>query len=287
MLPVNIDPNLCKADELCVHECPLSVLIVEEKGKAPSVHPRKAKYCINCGHCAAICPTNAITLGAFPDQRSIPLDAEKLPSFDSVETLIKSRRSVRKFKKKQLSTAELAELIHLSSYAPSGHSAQPVSWTVLDTSEKVQELAGIVVEWMEEAVAKENPLAKKLFLSGLVNAYKNGKDVIFRDAPALAAAWAPVQGITPEADTVLSTAYLELAAHAKGIGACWAGYLVLAGACSNKVRSFLGVPEGQAIHGALLMGYPAVKYRNMPPRHKAVGENIDGVTIFKARKNSH
>lgn len=287
MLPVTIDPALCKKDELCIHECPLSVLTSQGKGNIPEVHPKKAKYCINCGHCAAICPTNAITLNAFADQETIAFDPADIPDFKSVETLIKTRRSIRKFKKKPIKSQEIEELISLSSYAPSGHNAQPVSWTIIDTPEKVQEVAELIVEWMDEAARMKNPMDKKLFLSGLVNAYKKGNDVICRNAPALVAAWAPIQGITPEADTVLATGYVELAAHAKGLGACWAGYLVLAAAHSEKIRSFLGVPEGHIIHGALLMGYPAVKYRNMPARHKASAEKYGEMTILKARENGH
>lgn len=198
-----------------------------------------------------------------------------------------TRRSVRKFKKTPVTNDEIGELIHLAAYAPSGHNAQPVSWTVLDSPERVQELAEIIVEWMAEMVEQENPLAQKLFMRGLINAYKKGNDVICRNAPALAAAWAPQQGITPQADTIISTTYLELAAHAKGLGACWAGYVVLAAGYSEKVRTYLGVPEENMIHGALFLGHPAVKYKNIPPRHKAIAEPISVGTIFHARKNGH
>ncbi|WP_163352875.1 nitroreductase family protein [Desulfovibrio sp. JC010] len=287
MLPVVIDAALCKKDELCVHECPLSVLTVEEKGTVPTVHPKKAGYCINCGHCMAICPTGAITLSAFDGRQATPFAKENLPEPDAVEGLIKSRRSIRKFKKKPITATEIGELIHISAYAPSGHNAQPVSWTVLDTPKKVHELGEVVVEWMQEMVRQKNPLAEKLFLAGLVNAWKKGNDVICRNAPAIAVAWAPKLGITPQADTVIATNTLELAAHARGYGTCWAGYVVLAAAYSPKVLDFLGIPEGHMAHGALFLGHPAVKYRAIPPRHEAVAEEIDGKYIFKAKPNTH
>ncbi|WP_421903157.1 nitroreductase family protein [Maridesulfovibrio sp.] len=287
MLPVIIDAELCKRDELCVHECPLMVLTVEEKGQVPVVHPKKTNYCINCGHCMAVCPAGAISLSAFEGQSATPFNKENLPDPAAVETLIKTRRSVRRFKKKNISAQEIGELIHTAAYAPSGHNAQPVSWTVLDTAEKVRELGEVVVEWMEEMVQQKNQLAEKLFLAGLVNAWKKGKDVICRDAPAIAVAWAPKLGITPQADTIIATNTLELAAHAKGYGTCWAGYVVLAAAYSTKVLDYLGVPEGHMAHGALFLGYPAVKYRNIPPRLKAVAEEQDGKFIFRAKPNTH
>ncbi|WP_163293717.1 nitroreductase family protein [Desulfovibrio sp. JC022] len=287
MLPVIIDAKLCKKDELCVHECPLSVLTVEEKGLIPTVHPKKTNYCINCGHCMAVCPTGAITLTAFDGQQATPFSKEELPDSAAVETLIKTRRSVRKFKKKNISVQEIGELIHISAYSPSGHNAQPVSWTVLDTPEKVYELGKVVVEWMEEMVKQKNPLAEKLFLAGLVNAWKKGNDAICRNAPAIAVAWAPKLGITPQADTIIATNTLELAAHAKGYGTCWAGYVILAAAYSTKVLRHLDIPEEHMAHGALFLGHPAVRYRSIPPRHEAVAKEQDGKFIFHARPNTH
>lgn len=287
MLPVIIDPELCKADSLCVHVCPLAVLTVNEKGQAPAVHPKKASHCINCGHCMSVCPVGAITLSAFEGEQAVPFSQEELPASTAAEALIKTRRSIRKFKKTLLSTPEIGELIHTAAYAPSGHNAQPVSWTVLNNHEQVHGLGEIVVEWMEEMVRDKNPLAKKFFLSGLVNAWKKGNDVICRNAPAAVISWAPKLGITPQADTVIATNTLELAAHAKGYGTCWAGYVVLAAAYSQKVLDYLAIPEGHMAHGALFLGYPAIKYRNIPARHKALPEEIDGKFVFRARPGAH
>ncbi|SDL31656.1 Nitroreductase [Maridesulfovibrio ferrireducens] len=287
MMPVTINIDLCKSDELCVRDCPLGVLKIVEKGQAPIVNPKKAGFCINCGHCVAICPTNAITLNAFADQNATPYPSEKIADPESIETFFKSRRSIRKFKKKPLSVDEIAELIHLAAYAPSGHNTQPVSWTVLDQPEKVQELAALVADCMNELAAQKHPIAKKLFLSGIARAFTHGHDMICRDAPALAVSWAPNEGITPDTDSIISTAHLELAAHSKGFGACWAGYVVMAAKFSEPVRTFLDVPEHHTLHGALLLGHPSIKYKNIPPRHKAAGEKSNAGFVFPARKNEH
>jgi nitroreductase len=90
--------------------------------------------------------------------------------------------------------------------------------------------------------------------------------MVCRHAPALAVAVGPKQGITPREDGVIATAYLELAATAAGLGACWCGYLVAAAAYDAGVRELLGVAEGEAVYGALMLGRPARRYTALPPR---------------------
>ncbi|WP_051676966.1 nitroreductase family protein [Maridesulfovibrio frigidus] len=287
MMPVTIDASLCNSDGHCVRDCPASILIINEKGQAPVVNPKKAKFCINCGHCASVCPTNAITLSAFADQQPIPYTTENIADYASVESFFKSRRSVRQFKKKPLTIDEIGELIHLSAYAPSGHNAQPVSWTVLNQPEKVQELAALVIDWMAGMSITNPDMAEKMSLAAIVNAFKNGADIICRSAPAVAASWAPTVGITPDLDAIIAATHLELAAHAKGLGACWGGYVLLAAKFSEPIRTFLGVPEDHSLHGVMLLGHPSVKYSNAPPRHKAVAEKAGEGYVFPARENEH
>lgn len=287
MNPVKIDTGICKHDGLCVSECPLGVLEIKDGEKVPSIAAHKGRFCINCGHCAAICPVNAVTLSAFEEIEAQPYRRKDLISSDEAALFLKTRRSIRKFKAEPIAEENLKKIINLSSYAPSGHNARPVSWSVINSKEEMEKLTALVVEWMEDALENNPALARRLFLKGLVRVYKSGQDIICRDAPAIAVAWSPVDGITPESDAIIAASHVELAAHSENIGACWAGYVTFAASHCQKIQDFLGVEEGNRVHASVLLGKPAVKYFNIPPRAEFDMETKGPALVFKAPSNQH
>jgi nitroreductase/NAD-dependent dihydropyrimidine dehydrogenase PreA subunit len=259
-----IDETRCKRDGLCAADCPVGC-IVFEKGGLPEPHEKKQAYCLDCGHCMAVCPADAIRLERF-DRGSTPLDRTLDISLDQAEQFLTSRRSVRAFRDEPVDRALLGRVLAVTGYAPSGHNARPTRWIVARGREKVAEAAGVVAAWMDAEARALSPVAEALHLAGIVRAWDNGRDMICRDAPVLAVAVGPERGITPREDGVIATAYLELAATAAGLGACWCGYLMAAAAHSAGVREFLGVAGGEAVCGALLIGRPARRYAAIPPR---------------------
>ena len=64
---------------------------------------------------------------------------------------------------------------------------------------------------------------------------------------------------------MIALSYLELAAAARGLGACWAGYLQIA-SVHPRVQATLRLPVGDAIAGAMMLGKSQVKYHRIPPR---------------------
>ncbi|WP_027177551.1 nitroreductase family protein [Maridesulfovibrio bastinii] len=281
MIPVKIDSELCRHDNLCVNECPLNVLEIKDENGVPSVSGPKGRFCINCGHCVAICPANAISLTAFDDSKGIPFKRKELISAAEAELFLKTRRSVRKFKQEAIDQDKISELINICSYAPSGHNARPVSWSVLNSKAEMEKLTAMVIDWMEETLESDKALARKLFLKGIVRSCKAGNDIICRNAPAIAVAWSPLAGITPASDAIISASHLELAAHAENIGACWAGYVTFAAQHSQPICDFLGVEADNMVHASLLMGKPAVKYFNIPPRPVLEPEQKGSALVFK------
>ena len=67
-------------------------------------------------------------------------------------------------------------------------------------------------------------------------------------------------------DCRAAAAYLELAAHARGLGACWPGFLMDA-AQAPPLAEALGVPEAYEVHAAIMLGHMKYRYRRIPKRN--------------------
>ena len=52
-----VDLETCRGDGICVDVCPEDVLEIAN-GKASTIEERE-EHCILCGHCVAVCPTEA------------------------------------------------------------------------------------------------------------------------------------------------------------------------------------------------------------------------------------
>lgn len=259
-----VDAQRCKRDGLCAAECPAGC-IEFVKGSLPVPHEKKQAYCLQCGHCMAVCPADAIHLEQLPGkgiskERSLDLDWEQAEQF------LKGRRSVRFFKDEPVDEKALGRILSVTEYGPSGHNARSTRWSVASSREKVAELAEVIVNWMRSEAERESPVAARLHLPGIVRAWDDGVDLVCRHAPALAVAYGPELGITPREDAIIAVAYLELAATAAGLGGCWCGYLMAAAVHDRTIRDVLGVPDGAAVYGALMLGKPLRRYRTIPPR---------------------
>ena len=53
----NINQKLCTKCHLCINECPLKLFVIEDERL---YHHDPLNNCIKCGHCVAVCPTNAV-----------------------------------------------------------------------------------------------------------------------------------------------------------------------------------------------------------------------------------
>jgi nitroreductase len=68
-------------------------------------------------------------------------------------------------------------------------------------------------------------------------------------------------------DASIALTYLELSAHALGVGACWGGFLTAAIRNFEGLREFLGTSSEEHICGAQMLGYPMiVPLRQFPKR---------------------
>src|SRR5208283_2301733 len=173
---------------------------------------------------------------------------------------IKERRSVRKYQAHPVPKKTIEEVLVAAGWATSAHNAQPWRFIVLSEESVKRDLAEAMAESWAADMAKD----------GLkIEADKRKVRVErFATAPVLILACLTMDGMDNfsdekrqkcERDLAMQSlaAALEnmlLAAHAKGLGACW---FCAPGFCKETVRKVLKIPDEVEPEALIAMGYPA------------------------------
>jgi len=219
----------------------------------------------------AVCPAAAVSTDTAAPQQCAPVARKLLPTAEQVEMLLKTRRSIRTYKKKPASHETLAKLIDIARYAPSGHNWQPVNWLVVEKPGETQRLGRMVVEWMRSIVESRPEIAKSMHFDRIVANSDRGIDMILRGAPHVIVAHCDKQyGALGPSACVIAATYLELAAYGMGMGACWAGYFQVAAGAYKPLAEALALPENHQVHAALMVGYPKHRFSRIPLRNQPV-----------------
>lgn len=258
MGPIAIDRERCSRDGLCITECPLGVLIAGSDG-VPEIRGGMESACINCGHCLAVCPSAALALAGVSPDACPPAAGAPPANWQTIEQIVKGRRSIRKYREESVPRETLERLLDMVRWAPTAVNRQPVYWTVVSGRPSVRRLSAMVVDWMQQQPS----------LSHYAASWEDGETRALRDAPHLVAAHGPGDSFGGGVDAVIATTTLELAASAVGLGACWAGFFMVAAKTHAPILEFLNLPEGHVVHGALMLGYPAPTYHRIPARDSA------------------
>jgi len=264
-----VDEDLCKKDGSCVRVCPVKIVVQKEKGALPEPSDDAEELCIECGHCVAVCPTAALSHRAMDPADCEEIEKDRRIAPEEAEQFLKSRRSIRLYKDGKLSEELIEKLIDTARYAPSGHNSQPVHWTVVYDLEDLKKLGEYVVEWMKGKLETDPENAKAVNMDRVVAGWVFGIDAIFRGAPHLIITHAPADNMMAPAACTIAITYLELAAHAHGVGSCWGGFFTRAAIEHDPLKKELALPEGHMVFGALMVGKPAVRYKRVPLREPA------------------
>lgn len=264
----NIDRKKCKRDGICAAECPAQIIVQIDKTSFPSLLENGEEFCINCGHCSAVCPHGALTLSAMPLTACPPIQKMLLPDADALKQLLQARRSIRQYKKKVVSRKLLMELIDTARYAPTGSNKQQVYWTLFQNPEEVHKLAGMVVDFFKIMLPVVTDDASARRFQRIVDAWENGSDRVTRGAPHLILVHSPSDLPFTAVDCTIALTYLELYANAKGLGTCWAGYFTSAANLHEPLIKALALPAGHQCFGAVMLGHPLYRYYRIPQRNE-------------------
>ncbi|OGV47363.1 MAG: hypothetical protein A2X46_00260 [Lentisphaerae bacterium GWF2_57_35] len=261
-----VNESKCKKDGACAMACPMGLLQVEPGQSIPKAIPGAETLCLQCGHCLCACPHAALSLTTLKMEDCVPLKKELHVGLEQAAQLLKSRRSIRRYKSEPLERCDIEALLETARYAPTGKNTQPLSWLVVYDAALVHTLAAHVADWMKDMLRQQHPMAAWLQMDTLVKTWDAGADLLLRHAPHLIVAHAPkANPMAPQSATIALTTF-EIAAAAAGLGACWAGFFQLAAGMWEPLQKALNLPEGHISHGALMLGRPAVKYYRIPTR---------------------
>ncbi len=261
-----INDITCTRCRICVKECPAQVIETATKKNVPSPISDAEKFCIDCGHCVAVCPTGALTLDSMNPENCAVIQKELLPGDANIGELLKSRRSVRKFTDQPISHEILADLVDVARYAPTGSNKQQVHWTVFQKSEDVKHLSSLAVDWIKSLAGKIPDKTIVERMARISSSWDNGQDRILHDSPHLMVVHGQADLPSIQADCIIALTYLELYASSKGLGTCWAGYLTAAANVHEPLFEALNLPDGHKCFGAIMIGYPQYTYNLIPER---------------------
>jgi nitroreductase len=237
----------------------------EEQGY-PVPAPDFKDYCIKCGHCVSVCPEEALRLEWLGPEACQAMRKEMLVTPEQAEQFLRGRRSIRTFKDKPVSRDILEKLIEIACSAPTAKNQQPWHWIVVEKSEEVRRLAGMVVDAMRMLIRADPAAAETMGFPRVVASWDQGYDRICRDAPHLIVAHADRNWAFGPEDTALALSLLDLYATSIGLGACWAGYVYKTANSYPPLFQALGLPADHLAFGAMMIGYPKFKYRRIPVR---------------------
>ena len=249
-----VDETKCIHCGLCVKDCIASVITMDENKKIKAAAPTR---CIKCQHCLAICPVGAISI-----MNKNPDNSEQIFSQnpDMILNLIKSRRSDRQYKNKNVEHEKMQKLKDMLSYIPTGCNYHQLLFSFIDDVEVMNEFRDYTNNKIINAITKKPVKAVVEKFSNYLKLFLNGDDVIFRGAPHMLVVSNKVGAPCSKEDAIIALSYFELYAQSMGIGTCWCGFGEFCMKFFPELCGYMQIPDDYKPEYVMLFGPKAVNY---------------------------
>jgi nitroreductase/NAD-dependent dihydropyrimidine dehydrogenase PreA subunit len=258
-----VDQEKCTKCGDCIYDCPVDIIAFSPE--YPDIVEGKKDKCIRCQHCFTICEPGAISIFGLNPADSIPLNGN-LPNGNQMECLIKGRRSIRHYEKEPVDSKTISKLLSIVANAPASMNDQ-LMFTVVEDQETMRKFRDEVMEGIRTALVTSNLPTGSEFFDTILEAWDNGKDIVFCNAPHILIASTPYNVPCPEADAVIALSYFELLAQSVGLGTTWDNLAEWAVASIiPDMKRKLNIPESHVIGYMMLFGKPAVTYHRTVQR---------------------
>lgn len=149
---------------------------------------------------------------------------------DDIHQIIKTRRSVRKFKQTPVAEDVLKKIVDDARYAPSGGNVQPWEFIVVNDPVTCPQVFAATA-WLKAAGKPEPNEQPTAYIVVVAN-------------PALTDGYLE--------DCAAATQTILLSAWAEGVGSCWIGALK-----QKPLRAVLQVPDKKVVTAVVALGYPS------------------------------
>jgi nitroreductase/NAD-dependent dihydropyrimidine dehydrogenase PreA subunit len=292
---ISIDESRCNLCGLCVPVCVRRILKLESK----SVEVTDPALCLVCGHCKAVCPTDAPQLPGMNEQfLPVPLKKE-IPGAADLFRFFRRRRSLRVYRPDPVEKEKLKMLIEAGRYAPTGSNRQACEYIILSgrkildpvctlATQALQEEGRKIQEAVDQYRQAKKPLPAELdsqqffpaVWERIAKKWKEGADQLLHRAPALILIHIKENSATTaELDAGIAATQMVLMAEALDLGTCFIAFLVRTLQESKELRTLLKIPINHRVYVAFTVGYPAVTYLRLtgrrPAKVKWIGEVSD------------
>lgn len=267
---LQIDESKCNKDGICASVCPAGIIQLKDESGIPEIMPEGEGVCLDCGHCVAVCPKGALSHTRVPLEECPSLEKDLVINAEQASQFLRSRRSIRVYKDREVEKENIQKLIEAARYAPTGSNSQMVQWLVVTDKKKMQKFSEMTVQWMRDVVAGKTGQTALPYMSMLISAWDAGYDAVLRDAPVLVVAYAPKEVTNNMVDLSIALSYLDLIAPTMGLGTCWAGLFQGAMLASPEVKKELGLSSECTQHYPMMLGYPKFRYQRQPERRPPV-----------------
>ncbi len=173
---------------------------------------------------------------------------------------VEKRRSVRKFQDKTVSRNVVSEIVAEAGYAPSWKNSQTTRYIVLDDRTKIDMVAEECTLGFDhnKNILKQTPCVVVVCTIDKLSGYE-------KDGAPTTSKGSHWQSF----DAGIATQTFCLAAHDKGLGSVILGIFD-----EEKVKSCVGVPEGQSVSAIVAVGYPD-QTPNTPPK-----KSVEDLLVF-------
>jgi nitroreductase len=208
-------------------------------------------------------------------------DIEPGADWNQVEQAILSRRSIRKYKGRQVPAFMIRRILEMGRFAPSQGNCQPWSFVVVRDKAMIAEMEASCVAACKamtmnvdytnyasddprraaimentQKLNRANPNAYHPVPMTAIKSIANGRFAVFHKAPTVIIILKDTRGVgSPDVDIGVVGTNIVLAAQSLGLGTCWIGFSRFLSGNAALVEK-LGIAPPFEISEAICVGYP-------------------------------